>query len=218
MKQHDFEGRVLSLWTTSRVPLTRANLLAHTKVPRAQMDAWLEEMAKERLIELDTDDEGELVWKVRGSTRPSRGPQSLAELSGSGSGSSSLLNQVDGLAASAGLAARAAGLSLKLKSQGGAAASDRKSLLASGALSFFFGPIGWLYAGPLKEALPAILVYVIVCSIVPKFLLVYLLGPVNVVATIAGVLYAWSYNQSGKRLPLVLKDSPPAELPPPRDR
>jgi hypothetical protein len=35
---------------------------------------------------------------------------------------------------------------------------------------------------------------------------------VNIPSAIAGLLYAWSYNREGRRMPLVLKD-PPA-LPP----
>jgi hypothetical protein len=95
-------------------------------------------------------------------------------------------------------------------------AEEKKSVLLSGALSFFFGPLGWLYAAPFKEAVPVILVYVLVCSILPNFLLVYLLGMVNVASAIAGVLYAWSYNQEGRRAPLVMKDPP--ELPPAKRR
>jgi hypothetical protein len=93
-----------------------------------------------------------------------------------------------------------------------AAPADRKSILASGLLSFFFGPLGWLYAGALREAVPGALAYILVCAILPRFLLVYLVGPLNALTALAGVLYAWSYNRSGRRETLLLKD-PPA-LPP----
>jgi 4-hydroxybenzoate polyprenyltransferase len=73
--------------------------------------------------------------------------------------------------------------------------------------------MGWLYAGSFKEALPGALFYVLLCSLVPRFLLAYLLGPFNAVAAIAGVLYAWSYNRTGRRQTLLLKDSPPPRLP-----
>ena len=68
-------------------------------------------------------------------------------------------------------------------------------------------------AGSFKEALPGALFYVLLCSLVPRFLLAYLLGPFNAVAAIAGVLYAWSYNRTGRRQTLLLKDSPPPRLP-----
>jgi len=43
-----------------------------------------------------------------------------------------------------------------------------------------------------------------------------LLGMVNIASSIAGVLYAWSFNQEGRRSPLLLKDSP--ALPPVKKR
>jgi hypothetical protein len=95
-----------------------------------------------------------------------------------------------------------------------AGGGGQKSILASGLLSFFFGPLGWLYAGALREAVPGALAYVLVCAIVPRFLLVYLLGPFNALSALAGVLYAWSYNRSGRRETLVLPDRP--ALPPRR--
>jgi hypothetical protein len=92
--------------------------------------------------------------------------------------------------------------------------TGEKSILASGLLSFFFGPLGWLYAGSFREAVPGALAYLLVCAIVPRFLLVYLLGAFNGISALAGVLYAWSYNRSGRREALILKDRP--GLPPPR--
>jgi hypothetical protein len=93
-------------------------------------------------------------------------------------------------------------------------ARREKSILASGMLSFFFGPMGWLYAGSFREAVPGALVYLLVCAIVPRFLLVYLVGTFNGLSALAGVLYAWSYNRSGRREALILKDRP--ALPPRR--
>ncbi len=39
MRQEEFEAKVLELWTGTRIPLTLANLVAYTKVPRAQVQA-----------------------------------------------------------------------------------------------------------------------------------------------------------------------------------
>lgn len=206
MKQQEFEARVLSLWTETRVPLTRANLLVHTKVPRAQMDRWLDEMVRARLLELDSDDDGELLWKVRGSARPSRGAETVGEMSKL----SQLSAEVEKLSSGASIALRAAGLKASPDRAGG---PEKKSMIASGALSFFFGPVGWLYAAPLKEAIPAIIVYIplyYILSILPTFIFGSIMGIVNIVSAIAGVLYAWSYNQEGRRAALVLKDPPPA--------
>jgi hypothetical protein len=192
MTQDDFEAAVLELWTKTRVPLTRANVLSYTKVPRTKAERWLDEMVKARVLDLESDADGELLWEVRGSRRPSGGAETIGELERK----ERLSSEVDRLTSGASLALRAAGLSKP--TQGG----QKKSMLASGALSFFFGPIGWIYAAPLKEALPAIIAYVIVCSVLPNFLLVYVLGLVNGFSALAGALYAWSYNHGGERAPL----------------
>lgn len=192
MTQDDFEGAVLELWTKTRVPLTRANVVSYTKVPRTKAERWLDEMVKARVLDLESDADGELLWEVRGSRRPSSGAETIGEVERK----EQLSSEVDRLTSGASLALRAAGLSKP--TQGG----QKKSMLASGALSFFFGPIGWIYAAPLKEALPAIIAYVIVCSILPNFLLIYVLGLVNGLSGLAGALYAWSYNHSGERAPL----------------
>ncbi|HLM72591.1 MAG TPA: hypothetical protein VK459_07865 [Polyangiaceae bacterium] len=202
MNQQEFEHQVLELWTRTRVPLTRSNLLAHTRIPRDKLDRWLNEMVRERLLELDSDDDGEIVWKVRGSARPSRGPDTLADINRK----SKLSEDVDRLTSGASIAIRAAGIT---KSSASAPPGrEKKSLIAAGALSFFFGPLGWLYAAPLKEAIPAILVFGLICAILPNFLLAYILPMVNIPSAIAGLLYAWSYNREGRRMPLVLKDPP----------
>lgn len=192
MTQDDFEGAVLELWTKTRVPLTRANVVSYTKVPRTKAERWLDEMVKAGVLELESDADGELLWEVRGSRRPSSGAETIGEVERK----ERLSAEVDRLTSGASLALRAAGLSKPTQS------GQKKSMLASGALSFFFGPIGWIYAAPLKEALPAIIAYVIVCSILPNFLLVYVLGLVNGFSGLAGALYAWSYNHSGERAPL----------------
>jgi hypothetical protein len=171
-------------------------------VSRLQLDRWLDEMVKERLLELDSDDDGEIVWKVRGSARPSRGPETLGDIDKR----SKLSEEVDRLTSGASLAMKAAGFAKSATSD--ASQKERKSMVASGALSFFFGPVGWLYAAPLKEAIPAIVVFALICAILPNFLLAYILPLVNIPSAIAGVLYAWSYNREGKRMPLVLKDPP----------
>lgn len=194
MRQQDFEAKVLELWTKSRVPLTRANLLAFTKVSRGELDRRLDEMMKGSLIELDSDDDGELLWTVRGSSRPTFGAETIAELDRK----EKLSADVDRLTSGAKIALHAAGFREP-------ASGEKKSLIASGGLSFFFGPLGWLYAAPLKEAIPAIAVYMLMGWILPAFLFVYLLGLLNAASGLAGVLYAWSYNQEGRRVALLGK-------------
>ena len=189
------------MWMSTRVPLTRANLMAYTHAPRKKMERWLDEMVAEGVVEVDADDDGEMIWTVRGAVRSKVGPESMAEAHKV----EGLRNEVAGATSALTLAARAAGLTTRgpaRRGPGGAIVSDEKSVIASGALSFFFGPIGWLYAAPLKEALPAIFVYMIVCSVMPHFLLLPLLAIAHPIAGIAGAAYAWRYNQKGERTAL----------------
>jgi hypothetical protein len=88
---------------------------------------------------------------------------------------------------------------------------NEKSLLLSGALSLFLGPVGWLYAGAWKEAVPATLVYLLgaglVAKIIPMFLLMPVLLVVMPLSGIAGLVYAWQFNRAGgQRTPLFDKD------------
>jgi Flp pilus assembly protein TadB len=64
------------------------------------------------------------------------------------------------------------------------------------------GPIGWLYAGSLREAVPATAAWLLVASFVWKvlpFLWMPLLMVVMPLSGIAGVIYALQYNRAGQR-------------------
>ena len=78
-----------------------------------------------------------------------------------------------------------------------------KSWVKSGIASTALGPIGWLYAGSLREAVPAATAWVGIMYVLTKFLPALLLWPALLVALplsgLAGVLYALSYNRSGGR-------------------
>lgn len=71
--------------------------------------------------------------------------------------------------------------------------AGEKSWLISAGLSFF-GPLGWLYAGSLRETIPAAALYVIIAGIVSKIIPMFLLMPVMMVVLplsgIAGLVYA----------------------------
>jgi len=125
---------------------------------------------------------------------------------------SGLKADFDRVASGASLALEVAGIKTPTRALG------KKKLLTSGVLSFLFGPLGWLYSAPLKEAIPAIVVYVAVFGllnmILPSLLLVWPLAIVNVLTGIAGTLYAWGFNSAGKRVPLVLKEKGDDEEPP----
>jgi hypothetical protein len=196
----DFEHQLLSLWMTTRVPFTRANLQFVTGVPRGKLGTWLDALVADGVLDVDSDDAGELLWSVRGAARATSGPdkpedvRKLAELK----------RQVRGSTALVKAGAAAASLSLPSLPHGG---RDHKSLIASGVLSFFFGPIGWIYAAPLKEAGVAILAYLILCAVLPHFLLVPLMGLMHPLSAAIGVAYAYRHNQKGERTPLLPEKS-----------
>jgi uncharacterized membrane protein len=91
----------------------------------------------------------------------------------------------------------------------------KKSMIASGLLSFFFGPLGWLYAGSFKEAGVVALVYFLLCAVIPHLLLAPLLAVAHPLSAAIGLLYAWKYNQKGERQSLLPSDTKPS-LPPRR--
>ena len=75
-----------------------------------------------------------------------------------------------------------------------------KSWLKSAAASTLLGPLGWLYAGSIREAAPASALWLAFAAIASK-LPTILLFPVLMVALplsgLAGLLYAVQYNRNG---------------------
>jgi uncharacterized membrane protein YdbT with pleckstrin-like domain len=94
-----------------------------------------------------------------------------------------------------------------------------KSWMISGAASMLLGPLGWLYAGSLREAVPASAAWLAFGYVASKLIPMFLLMPVLMVALplsgIAGVVYAVQHNRRGKRQRLFDKE-PAKKLPPGR--
>jgi hypothetical protein len=197
MNQASFEAKILQLWMTTRVPFTRANLQFATGAPRKKVDAWLRQLVIDGVLDADVDDAGEMIYSMRGAVRPRAGAESPAELE--------KLEKLTREARSAmGTATSALALVRGDAGRGELVAEkDRKSLIASGLLSLFLGPLGWLYAGHWKEALPASVVGLVLYKLLPAFLLLPLLGVVFPVSAGIGVLYAWMYNRKGERQKLL---------------
>lgn len=77
-----------------------------------------------------------------------------------------------------------------------------KSWIKSGLASTVLGPLGWLYAGSLREAVPAGAAWVAVLALaqyLPTLLLLPALMVVLPLSGLAGVLYAVQYNRNGGR-------------------
>jgi len=214
VNREQFEARVLDLWMTTRIPLTRAHVQYATGVGRRKVNGWLDELVGEGVLEVDVGDDAEMVWTVPGAHRAADGPRTFAELEkrdrlredarrqvrerrrrGPGGG-----GDLDALA----LVRRAS----SALDPGPSPSGDRKSLLLSAGLSFF-GPLGWLYAGSLREAIPAAAGALLIAAIIPSFLLMPILWLVMPVSAIVGLIYAWQYNRNGQRTPLFLDDKKP---------
>jgi hypothetical protein len=110
------------------------------------------------------------------------------------------------------LARRAHGVKQELEKKGD------KSWVKSGLASMLLGPLGWLYAGSLREAVPASVAWLVFGALATKIIPMFLLMPVLLVALplsgIAGVMYAMQFNRTGKRQRLFNKDSKkPKQLP-----
>jgi hypothetical protein len=94
-----------------------------------------------------------------------------------------------------------------------------KSWIKSGVASLALGPIGWLYAGSLREAVPATVGWIALAALASKILPVVLLMPVLMVvlplSAIAGIVYALQYNRNGSRQRLFDRDdkAKPKQLP-----
>jgi hypothetical protein len=97
--------------------------------------------------------------------------------------------------------------------------AGEKSWIKSGLASMLLGPLGWLYAGSFREAVPASVGWVGVGYLASAILPTFLLMPVLMVALplsgIAGAVYAVQYNRTGRRQRLFNKEKAEAKKLPP---
>jgi hypothetical protein len=209
MNQHDFEHRVIELWMTTRVPLTRANLLYFTKAPRKKLDAWLDAMVRESVIDIDSDDEGETIWSVRGAARPARGVERVEDMAKMQALSKEVRGGRGGAFGGLERIAARGVVEQALARRGG-----EKNVLVAGALGIF-GPLGWIYSAPLKEAIPAAIIYAVlwrVLSWIP-FLGMMVVPLLALSSILLGMVYAWQYNRNGETTPLFTGDEDRPRLP-----
>jgi hypothetical protein len=117
-----------------------------------------------------------------------------------------------GIADALALAQRAHGVKQELTR---APKAGEKSLVKSGLASMLLGPLGWLYAGSMREAIPASAAWLAFAALASKIIPLFLLMPVLLVALplsgLAGVVYAMQYNRTGSRQRLFDKDKDKAK-------
>lgn len=194
VKKPDFVAKVLQMWVTTAIPTTAANIQIFTKASRRELRRYLDEMVDEGTVELDSDSDGELLWVVPGAQRP-KGPTSFAQQKKGAEAIDELIaGQGDALM-------KYAKRDLKK-----AKSDDEKSVLGSAAVSLL-GPVGWMYAGSWREALPAAGIQLVAMKILPSFLFWPLAAPVALFSGAIGGYYAWRYNRTGKRQRLLPEKS-----------
>lgn len=97
--------------------------------------------------------------------------------------------------------------------------AGEKSWVKSGVASLLLGPLGWLYAGSFREAVPASAAWLafgaLASKLIPMFLLMPVLMVVMPLSGIAGVVYALQHNRKGSRQRLFDRDKnkPKKQLP-----
>lgn len=212
MNRDEFESRILELWMRTRIPLTRAHLQYDTGVRRRQLEKWLDEMVVEGTLEVEVGDDGELFWGVPGAARAVDGPETFAALEKKEKMRAGARNKVRQRASGKRdqgedlmLATKALSIAGKAQSSLEEQKKGKKSLLLSAGVSLL-GPLGWLYAAPFRESIPAIAALMLLWTIFPSFLLTPILFLVLPLSSVAGLVYAWQYNRYGKRTPIFLSD------------
>lgn len=201
MKSQQLEALILKLWLTTRIPLTQLHLQHLSGLSRKKLYRYLSKLTVNGVLVSDVTPEGEFIWSVPGTARSTSGAQSIAEYEKLESLGSPVGAQSLALAKLAGSAMQARALGSARERSGDE--SNRKSVVASGLLSFFFGPLGWLYAGSFREAIPACGAAILASAILPSFLWAPLAGILGPVSAIGGVLYALQYNRKGERTRLL---------------
>ncbi len=80
--------------------------------------------------------------------------------------------------------------------------AGEKSLVKAGVASLALGPLGWLYAGSFREAIPASAAWLALAALLMKFPALILMPALLValpLSAIVGAVYASQYNKTGKR-------------------
>jgi hypothetical protein len=174
-----------------RLAALEAEVKADADAQRARKEAALQKLREQRAREQAEKDElrerqAEIAVRKK---RPTADVEDDEGRAGDGSAS-------DNVGGALALAKKANDVKNELAKKG------EKSWIKSGVASMLLGPLGWLYAGSFREAVPASAAYLLFAAIATK-LPFFLLWPVMMVALplsgIAGVVYALQYNKKGSR-------------------
>jgi len=168
-----------------RLAALEAEVKADADAQRVRKEAALAKVREERAKQLAERDElRERQVALVAKKKPERAYEEV--------------DHSDGLSGALELANKAGRVKAELSKKG------EKSWITSGTASMGLGPLGGLYAGPWREAVPASAMWLVAAAIISKLgFLTFLLLPVLMVALplsgLAGVMYALGYNKHGKR-------------------
>jgi hypothetical protein len=216
VKPKEFEQSVLELAMTTRVPLTRANLVFYSGVAAKQADKYLDNMVRDGLLEFDSDDNGDLLYTVTGAQRPTSGPTQLTRCSAcqrptvTGTRCTRCGRLLDAQLRALKEDVDRAGTALDIYRRGSDllrpdGPADEKNLVVAGFLGLF-GPLGWFYAAPTREAGVATLAFLVAAKLLPGLLLYPLLSLFVPISALLGAMYAWRYNRTGRRSSLFFEE------------
>jgi hypothetical protein len=181
----------------ARLAALEAEVKADADAQRARKEAALAKVREERARQQQDKDElrrrqAELVTRKKDPVRSPAREEA---------------DHLEGIGSALELAGRAGKVKQELARK---PSKGEKSWVKSGIASMALGPIGWLYAGSFREAIPATAVWLALAAIASKIIPTILLMPVLLVVLplsgIAGVMYALQYNRHGGRQRLFDKD------------
>jgi len=193
-----------------RLAALEAEVKADADAQQARKAAALSKLRDQRVTQAAERDrlrerQAELVTKIRTPVRaatedePRRGRRSPAR--------DSERDPLEDLGGALELAAKANRVKQELQRK---PKKGDKSWVKSGLASAALGPVGWLYAGSMREAVPAAVGWVGLGVLALKFLPLFLMLPVLMVvaplSAIAGVVYALQFNRKGSRQRLFDRD------------
>ncbi len=176
------------------VPLSMANLMVRTELPRATIEEWLDDVQRgasfakpERPAAEKADRDGKAGEKSRGERGGLKG---MAK---------SLKAEVVGDLVKS---------QLGLSEKGTKDPDTKRELKVGGVLGLVLPPVGLVYSAPWTVAAAGTALYaalVWLALLFPMIGIPYVLIPMHLVGGLAGAAYAWRYNRAGKRTPLLPK-------------
>ncbi|MGE0869317.1 MAG: hypothetical protein AB7P03_12180 [Kofleriaceae bacterium] len=170
----------------ARLAALEAEVKADAEAQQARKEAALVKVREQRAAQLAERDELRERQAALVTRRPAAGRDADRD-------------ETDELGSALALAKRAHGMKQELTR---APKQGEKSWAKSGLASLVLGPLGWLYAGSFREAIPASAAWVAfaaAASFLPTMLLMPVLLVTLPLSGIAGVSYALRYNRTGRR-------------------